>query len=291
MGQNPSPITILTLTQWRTSSRLRGSPQRVLLSGILIGTFLLSNSFPWLMNYALNEGPWAFDGNILLLKELTDFKHPLEVIFNTARFWVNPVTCPQSSRPHSLLDSSVKTWVCLLAVMKSISSVLLTNQLIFKLILILPYLLGEASVSWCKGNLCEYHSSPGFCYCCGGIGHILNGYKLANKAEDAGLQYREWLWGSPIKRHRRINAAVKLEEKRLYLAYRNSTVATKAKAKLSFNPSHAALADSPTPVKEGATSYFDNMILNGDLLLQSRNEAFKRKLVTGRYYFSKDIIV
>ncbi|KAJ8438477.1 hypothetical protein Cgig2_008964 [Carnegiea gigantea] len=84
---------------------------------------------------------------------------------------------------------------------------------------------------------------------------------------------------SPIKHQRRINAAVKLEEKRIYLAYRNSTVATKVKAKLSFNPSHAALADTPTPVKEGAASYFDNMILNGDLLLQPGNDAFKRKLM------------
>ena len=38
-------------------------------------------------DYVLNEGRWAFDGCILLLKQMTGLEVPSEVIFSIARFW------------------------------------------------------------------------------------------------------------------------------------------------------------------------------------------------------------
>ena len=36
--------------------------------------------------HVLNEGPWAFDGNILLLREPMGLEQPSEVEFSKARF-------------------------------------------------------------------------------------------------------------------------------------------------------------------------------------------------------------
>jgi len=36
--------------------------------------------------YVLNESPWAFNGNILLLKELMGFEQPSKVQFTKAKF-------------------------------------------------------------------------------------------------------------------------------------------------------------------------------------------------------------
>ncbi|KAJ8435105.1 hypothetical protein Cgig2_001980 [Carnegiea gigantea] len=38
--------------------------------------------------HVLNEGPWAFDGHLLLLKEITGLEQPTDVEFDTTRFLV-----------------------------------------------------------------------------------------------------------------------------------------------------------------------------------------------------------
>jgi len=42
----------------------------------------------------LNEGPWAFDGSILLLKQMNGDEQPSEMEFTTARFWVKICDLP-----------------------------------------------------------------------------------------------------------------------------------------------------------------------------------------------------
>jgi len=37
-------------------------------------------------DYVFSEGPWAFDGCILMFKEMTGLEQPSEVVFNKARF-------------------------------------------------------------------------------------------------------------------------------------------------------------------------------------------------------------
>ena len=44
--------------------------------------------------YVINEGPWAFDGSILLLKQMIGFEQPSEVVFDTARFCVKAYDVP-----------------------------------------------------------------------------------------------------------------------------------------------------------------------------------------------------
>ena len=42
----------------------------------------------------LNEGPWAFNGHLLLLKEITDLEQPADVTFDIARFGVKAYSIP-----------------------------------------------------------------------------------------------------------------------------------------------------------------------------------------------------
>lgn len=39
-------------------------------------------------NHVLNEGPWSFDGHLLLLKQMTGVEQPSEVKFTIARIWM-----------------------------------------------------------------------------------------------------------------------------------------------------------------------------------------------------------
>lgn len=52
-------------------------------------------------DYVLNEGPWAFDGCILLLKQMTRLEVPSEVEFLTAWFWVKVYDVLGKKQPSS----------------------------------------------------------------------------------------------------------------------------------------------------------------------------------------------
>jgi len=44
--------------------------------------------------YVLNEGPWDFGGNLLLLKEWAELEQPSEIKFTSVRFWVKAYNVP-----------------------------------------------------------------------------------------------------------------------------------------------------------------------------------------------------
>jgi len=50
------------------------------------------------MDYALEEGPWAFDGDVLLLKELDIHEQPSKIEFTSAHFWLKIYELPMSMR-------------------------------------------------------------------------------------------------------------------------------------------------------------------------------------------------
>jgi len=107
----------------------------------------------------LNEGPWAFDGNIILLKELTDFEQPLEVLFNRAQFWIKAIdilSIKQTLFFARLLSENLGAFVGCDRVNLFCAAI---SQLISKLVLISLDLSEEASESWCKGNPYGYHSN------------------------------------------------------------------------------------------------------------------------------------
>ncbi|KAJ8430901.1 hypothetical protein Cgig2_003894 [Carnegiea gigantea] len=46
-------------------------------------------------DFVLNEGPWAVEGSILLLQQMTSVEVPSEVEFHAARFWVKAYNVPE----------------------------------------------------------------------------------------------------------------------------------------------------------------------------------------------------
>ncbi|KAJ8447802.1 hypothetical protein Cgig2_015165 [Carnegiea gigantea] len=65
-------------------------------------------------DYVLNEGPWAFDGHILLLKQTTCMEILSDVQFSTGRFWVKAYDVPSKKQTYSfarLLASNIGTLV------------------------------------------------------------------------------------------------------------------------------------------------------------------------------------
>ncbi|KAJ8439593.1 hypothetical protein Cgig2_024180 [Carnegiea gigantea] len=65
----------------------------------------------------INKGPWAFDGNRLMIKEMTGSEQPSEVVFNKARFWVKVYNVPalkQTSNFAKFLASLVGEFAAVL---------------------------------------------------------------------------------------------------------------------------------------------------------------------------------
>ena len=65
-------------------------------------------------SYVLNEGPWAFDGNLLLLKEWTELEQPSEIQFTSVRFWVKVYDVPamrQTKKYEEFIGSQIGTFV------------------------------------------------------------------------------------------------------------------------------------------------------------------------------------
>lgn len=52
-------------------------------------------------DYVLNEGPWAFNGSILLLKQMTGLEVPYEMGFSMARFWFKTYDVPGKKQTTS----------------------------------------------------------------------------------------------------------------------------------------------------------------------------------------------
>jgi len=64
--------------------------------------------------YVFNEGPWAFDGNLLLLKEWTGLDQPSEIQFTSVRFWVKVYDVPamrQTKKYEEFIGSQIGTFV------------------------------------------------------------------------------------------------------------------------------------------------------------------------------------
>ena len=52
-------------------------------------------------DYVFNEGPWAFDGCILMLKEMTGLEQPSGVVFNKARFCIKTYDVPTLKQTYN----------------------------------------------------------------------------------------------------------------------------------------------------------------------------------------------
>lgn len=173
-------------------------------------------------DHVLNDGPWSFDGKVLMLKEMTGWEQPSEFSFDCVRFWVKVYDVPglrQTPEFAEYLGNLLGIFVdcegdVYSAVDKSIN---------FRLDLKIDKPLrrkwrlkvdGELIVIWFK-----YVKLSDFCFACGKLDHVYKGCVLYDDGiPEVALPYGAGLRASPLKPRRRSEAEI-LEEKRLLLEY------------------------------------------------------------------------
>ncbi|KAJ8437316.1 hypothetical protein Cgig2_015047 [Carnegiea gigantea] len=155
--------------------------------------------------YVLNEGPWAFDGHILLLKQMSGLEIPSEVVFTTACFWVKAYDVPGKKQTTSFARALASNVGALVSYDES-TTLGIDKALCFRVDI----------------DVTKPLRLPDFCYDCGKLGHVLKGCETVEAEEgDLDLQYGAWLRASPMKSRRRNMESQLAEEKRLFRASRS----------------------------------------------------------------------
>ncbi|KAJ8452677.1 hypothetical protein Cgig2_005013 [Carnegiea gigantea] len=146
-------------------------------------------------DFVLNQGPWDFNGGILLLQQMTNLEVPSEVEFCIARFWVKAYDVPGEKQTISfaqVLASNTSTFVScdeatMFRVGIDISKPLRRG---------IHIQIADKQL-WIRFN---YVKLSEFCYRCGKLGHVLISCDLISKIKDeANLQYGAWMHASPLK--------------------------------------------------------------------------------------------
>lgn len=125
--------------------------------------------------YVLEEGPWAFDGHILLLKELDPNVQPSKIEFNTTRFWIKIYDLPMSWRNRKFAEhigNKIGAFVDVDQLELLIPSKALKIRIdcdLHKPLRRGLMLKVNGESTWFK---MKYHKLLDFCYACGMLGHI-----------------------------------------------------------------------------------------------------------------------
>ncbi|KAJ8435037.1 LOW QUALITY PROTEIN: hypothetical protein Cgig2_027246 [Carnegiea gigantea] len=178
-------------------------------------------------DFIINEGPWSFDGKILLLTEVSGLEQPSKIRFPMAHFWVKAYDIPGRKKKtyHSCCpDDHLEDWLSLWGVMRLQCSV--------DIDVVKPLIQGVRILV----DKNPFGLRLDFCYGCGKLDHVYLGCDLYNpQCDETKLQYGEWLRPSPLKpRTRSVEADIK-EEKKLFLVFKHSKTGSKARIKLNFD--------------------------------------------------------
>ncbi|KAJ8423471.1 hypothetical protein Cgig2_013514 [Carnegiea gigantea] len=224
-------------------------------------------------DYVLSDGPWAFDGHILLLKQMSGMELPSEVCFSTARLWVKAYDVPGKKQTTSfahLLASNIGTLVnCDETTMLGID-----KTLTFQVDIDTWY---ECENRWQDyRDTLQVRQTPGVFYGCGRLGHVLKGCDdVEAEEDDPNLQYGTWLRASPLKSKRRNAASELMEEKRLFQAFHSKKLMPKIRTKLTFD--RPADTDKPPDSQTNTSGDTLSMQIDDVVALSTSGEVFKRK--------------
>ena len=225
--------------------------------------------------YALNEGPWAFDGSILLLKQMTGLEQPSEVVFDTARFWVKAYDVPVLKQTYNFakfLGTQVGEFVdCAEETLGGIG-----KSLNFRVEVDIRKSLRRGVKTIMRDTIIwirvKYVKLPDFCYACGLLGHnYKNCEHYVEGLDEEELQYGSWLRASPLKPRRRNTELEQQEEKKLFLAYRQRKEGKGVRTKLDFNPGKDAVQQ-----EEGGRTH---MMIDNEEVATTSGEISKRRLL------------
>ena len=143
--------------------------------------------------FVLNEGPWAFNGKILLLKEITGAEVPSEVSFTMARLFVKACDLPAKKQTVAFaqcLGNKLGTFSSceadtMFGVDKSVC--FMVDIDVTKPPVRVVNVLSMKAPLWMK---LKYVKLSNFCYGCGCLGHVLRGCDtIDSNIEEDLLQY------------------------------------------------------------------------------------------------------
>jgi len=191
----------------------------------------------------LNEGPWAFDGHLLLLKEITGLEQPTDIQFDTSQFWVKAYSVPplkQTVEFAKVLGSQLGIFLsCDEANLYCGADKSVNFQV--ELDITKPLRRGirmvvRGKTLWIRLG---YVKLPIFCYGCGKLGHVLKGCDAVGDVDSdvSTLQYGEWLQASPVKSKKNNMDSQKQEECKLFQAFQKHRETAKAQLQLKFEDS------------------------------------------------------
>ncbi|KAJ8429102.1 LOW QUALITY PROTEIN: hypothetical protein Cgig2_023644 [Carnegiea gigantea] len=154
--------------------------------------------------YVLNKGPWAFDGHLLLVKEIIGLEQPLDIKFDTARFWMKAYSVPPKTNDGVRKDVGVQLGTFLgcdeanlyCGVDKSVNfqvEIDITMPLSSRH----SHVRGKAL--WISLGYVKF---PYFYYGCGKLGYVLKGNDVVvdTDLDVSKLRYGEWLRAPPKNR-------------------------------------------------------------------------------------------
>ncbi|KAJ8422639.1 hypothetical protein Cgig2_000445 [Carnegiea gigantea] len=227
--------------------------------------------------HVLNEGPWAFDGHLLLLKEIMGPEQPADVKFDMARFWVKAYSVPplkQTMGFAKVLGTQLGTFLgCDEANLYCGADKFVNFQV--EIDITKPLRRGlrmivRGKVLWI-GLGCLIFV----------MGHVLKGCDVRDPELDVvDLQYGEWLRASPVKSKKRHTENERQEEQKLFKAFQKNREALKARMQLKFEDPGSQNRNM------GLSNHGrEDMVMNDEQAVQVGNEVFKRKkqdMVNGR---------
>ncbi|KAJ8441714.1 hypothetical protein Cgig2_019101 [Carnegiea gigantea] len=159
----------------------------------------LRNAWRPANDYALNEGPWAFDGSVLLLKQMHGLEQPSEMTF----IKIKACDLLMKKKTYEFDESMASKFGDFVDVDEE--DILAPSK----------YLKFRADVDITKPLRCgmmvnvkgvpkwvgfKYVKLPDFCYGCGKLGHVWKGCPgFALEMDESDLQYGSWMRGSPIR--------------------------------------------------------------------------------------------
>ncbi|KAJ8440217.1 hypothetical protein Cgig2_023982 [Carnegiea gigantea] len=161
---------------WRPS---RGMVVKELDKNLFLFQFFLKKD----KDFALDKGPWAFDGHLLIMKEWTGTAQLLDIVFDKTGFWVKAYDVPAVRQTRvfaKFLGDKVGTFLrcddnellgtekalCFRAEVDVLKS--LQRGVMVKI---------DGMALWIKF---KYSKLPDFCYGCGVLGHTLKACEVVD---------------------------------------------------------------------------------------------------------------
>ncbi|KAJ8421787.1 LOW QUALITY PROTEIN: hypothetical protein Cgig2_018412 [Carnegiea gigantea] len=204
-------------------------------------------------DYALNEGPWAFDGNILMLKSITGYEQPLEVQFTHARCDDSNIFCAADKSVNFQVDIDITKPLCRGMKVLDFIEAWWDYSLMKEVNLARSFATVAAGLATPFPSIRRIRRSMTM-----PISHMA----IGSKAPPSTLQTQR----RGLETRREMPLPCLLPRLLFYKP--------QEEAILRYSPQPTSLTANP---EESATAP-DKMLVDNTLLLQPRNEAFKRKL-------------